>query len=247
MHGGPPASVPCLSKSIPAFAPLVKLKITLSDPAGRRRWLEKERTAGRYEPELGTPRVRGEKKHLSPEQREALGSPPRARGKGAVCFLAAWGLGITPACAGESSAPSRCSIPSRDHPRVRGEKSRPFWAPVAMRGSPPRARGKDAGDIRPRRTPGITPACAGKSLEDWQTGERVRDHPRVRGEKIFAPCSAGRFWGSPPRARGKGCPGPPRKHPAGITPACAGKRHLHAEVGNILRDHPRVRGEKNTS
>ena len=54
----------------------------LPKPGGRRRWLEKERPAGRYEPELGTPRVRGEKAARLYRCDGKRGSPPRAREKG---------------------------------------------------------------------------------------------------------------------------------------------------------------------
>ena len=49
------------------------------------------------------------------------GSPPHARGiLSFVCFNAT-SQGITPACAGNTSLFRRCTEPSWDHPRMRGE------------------------------------------------------------------------------------------------------------------------------
>ena len=48
------------------------------------------------------PRLRGEKRILSVSLPVGQGSPPLARGKGALCFSKALRQGITPACAGKS-------------------------------------------------------------------------------------------------------------------------------------------------
>ena len=91
-------------------------------------------------------------------------------------------------------------------------------------GSPPRGRGKALLAECRHGVVGITPAWAGKRL------------PR---------CVSVYPWqGSPPRGRGKGVLSPhPLGHP-GITPAWAGKSGVYLNDGCILRDHPRVGGEK---
>ena len=53
--------------------------------------------------------------------------------------------------------------------------------------------------------------------------------------------------GSPPRVRGKGHPMHPGPAYTGITPACAGKRHYSELSTFLLRDHPRVCGEKEST
>ena len=64
------------------------------------------------------------------------------------------------------------------------------------------------------------------------------------GEKAAAAGFYVAFKGSPPRVRGKvkWC------HVAAennrITPACAGKRGVGRKGGDVMRDHPRVCGEK---
>ena len=94
---------------------------------------------------------------------DAEGSPPRVRGKDDYLLLLRDAFRITPACAGKSTAISKIPPCNRDHPRVCGEKI--FWTrtPQAMRGSPPRVRGKDPGKTGNHPITGITPACAGKS------------------------------------------------------------------------------------
>ena len=92
--------------------------------------------------------------------------------------------------------------------------------------------------------PGITPACAGRRWYAIDDADRVKDHPRVRGEKERVQRRARAVVGSPPRARGEGGADDPSKSKSRITPACAG-RSLHPRAGRGGdRDHPRVRGEK---
>ena len=108
------------------------------------------------------PRVCGEKLHSLSPQLCVHGSPPRVRGK-VVLLLVGWLLsGITPACAGKSVWQRLRPEPARDHPRVCGEKVRPWSSRGLDRGSPPRVRGKADADAAPRIAAGITPACAGK-------------------------------------------------------------------------------------
>ena len=70
-------------------------------------------------------------------------------------------------------------------------------------GSPPRVRGKVAEQLGVVPVQGITPACAGKSLERVLDPCEVRDHPRVCGEKDMMDFEGKDKVGSPPRVRGK--------------------------------------------
>ena len=151
-----------------------------------------------------------------------------------------------------------------DHPRVRGEKKENLRVALATQGSPPRARGKAPKDLAKERDrgspprargkegksaccagyPGITPACAGKSITGLASMIAAKDHPRVRGEKrphLFALLVD---YGSPPRARGKAVFLRVYVAACGITPACAGKSILSNKSHHETSDHPRVRGEK---
>ena len=113
---------------------------------------------------------------------------------------------------------------------------------------------------------GITPAYAGKRKELCLRTSRVRDHPRVCGEKGKVACFQLCEQGSPPRMRGKaetynrrevwkritpayaGKRGGflPHALKIWITPAYAGKSHFSFLWRFLWRDHPRVCGEKNT-
>ncbi len=106
-------------------------------------------------------------------------------------------------CAGKSHKPFLSTPDHWDHPRVRGEKINICCEVVTPMGSPPRARGKEERQQRPLRHPGITPACAGKSLSAPAAARQQGDHPRVRGEKTDTTVTVGGTTGSPPRARGK--------------------------------------------
>ena len=64
------------------------------------------------------------------------------RGKGVRPVRAPADLGITPAYAGKRAVSPGGRKVLRDHPRLCGEKSSPFCAPCAIRGSPPPMRGK---------------------------------------------------------------------------------------------------------
>ncbi len=91
---------------------------------------------------------------------------------------------------------------------------------------------------------GITPACAGKSRHRRRSPARVKDHPRVCGEKELCALAGMAEAGSPPRVRGKDDLDIGAGQDQGITPACAGKSLSKPIPCKSHRDHPRVCGEK---
>ena len=111
-------------------------------------------------------------------------------------------------------------------------------------GSPPRVRGKVKFKENGGKQVRITPACAGKRDDTKRAGTCPGDHPRVCGEKQSLPSGATRPTGSPPRVRGKAACDLKVRSPAGITPACAGKRRTAQLICCAQWDHPRVCGEK---
>ena len=111
------------------------------------------------------PRVCGEKQLQDDTGTGVPGSPPRVRGKAQLQGSGLWFRGITPACAGKSSAIRLLPTVQQDHPRVCGEK---LSCPVRghhHKGSPPRVRGKERPKTLEACLAGITPACAGKRLK----------------------------------------------------------------------------------
>ena len=129
------------------------------------------------------PRVCGEKPHLTPAIDRSKGSPPRMRGKAVPAALPDVTHGITPAYAGKSQSYRQPCSAMWDHPRVCGEKSKPKPGKDRRMESPPRVRGKGV-RLPPLHVPaGITPAYAGKRLQNDKGNIYGRDHPRVCGEK----------------------------------------------------------------
>ena len=64
-------------------------------------------------------------------------------------------------------------------------------------------RGKGPPQLLRCRVKGITPAYAGKSIDESMTIPAEGDHPRVCGEKTGLPFVKVAQIGSPPRMRGK--------------------------------------------
>ena len=152
-------------------------------------------------------------------------------------------MGIIPACAGNTIAGMLATTKHRDHPRMRGEHTRPGTCPPDDWGSSPHARGTLGRDDSGHRDTGIIPACAGNTSRSAVSRALRRDHPRMRGEHRIPTRIRLTPLGSSPHARGTpGCtlrvPRPP-----GIIPACAGNTHFHLSEDCQDRDHPRMRGE----
>ena len=111
-----------------------------------------------------------------------LGSPPHARGILWVLRYPQTAVGITPACAGNTTFAGLTAGESGDHPRMRGEYFTATGDIVANLGSPPHARGIRNWQRGINLKAGITPACAGNTLTAEFTCEPFWDHPRMRGE-----------------------------------------------------------------
>ena len=129
------------------------------------------------------PRVCGEKQQDRTQNQGHQGSPPRMRGKGDTFSIDQAAIRITPAYAGKSCSSLLSAARCGDHPRVCGEKRSRFKRPQDVKGSPPRMRGKGAMACRRSFMVGITPAYAGKRMNEKKPRMWGRDHPRVCGEK----------------------------------------------------------------
>ena len=89
---------------------------------------------------------------------------------------------ITPAHAGKTFRPLHSSRGFQDHPRACGENFTDVADAAGAVGSPPRMRGKPSAKIDVRKTVGITPAHAGKTIFFQKLLDRIKDHPRACGE-----------------------------------------------------------------
>ena len=126
------------------------------------------------------------------------------RGKDQNLSDALENIGITPAYAGKRFLVKFIAGIIWDHPRLCGEKV--VFAAIDNKsvGSPPPMRGKEADGSVNFDTKRITPAYAGKRLEDLKEGDTVQDHPRLCGEKCLLWRTTSGKRGSPPPMRGKG-------------------------------------------
>ena len=129
------------------------------------------------------PRMCGEKQTTRCCRSCETGSPPHVRGKVSSAFAYGKQSWITPACAGKSLGTAGTAESAGDHPRMCGEKPHIYSRRSPPAGSPPHVRGKGFDYYWPVFAHRITPACAGKSSPDKDSGPERQDHPRMCGEK----------------------------------------------------------------
>ena len=110
------------------------------------------------------PRLRGEYRGCSQGDGGNTGSPPLARGIRQDNRLECCQLRITPACAGNTRSGSPKKWLIWDHPRLRGEYNISLIFIFFDLGSPPLARGIPAARPDIEAEVGITPACAGNTI-----------------------------------------------------------------------------------
>ena len=130
---------------------------------------------------------------------------------------------------------------------MRGEHSMDaIWSSTHC-GSSPHARGARLPRGERLAVPGIIPACAGSTASRVNAASLARDHPRMRGEHDDRTAQAVERFGSSPHARGAPRAAPPSAALAGIIPACAGSTSTGGRRPCRCRDHPRMRGEHNST
>ena len=95
-----------------------------------------------------------------------MGSPPLARERHRTHYLASEFHRITPACAGKTLRLLTPCSNLWDHPRLRGKDSLIYFLILLSMGSPPLARERLKSVRLYAFLPGITPACAGKTVKD---------------------------------------------------------------------------------
>ena len=171
------------------------------------------------------------------------GSPPQVRGKLPQFVILPEEVGITPAGAGKTRNSRRTQIMHWDHPRRCGENHPRTKSRECILGSPPQVRGKLEDALNSGSLVGITPAGAGKTLEQTRGKARDRDHPRRCGENSNSYNLHDVAWGSPPQVRGKPERADRNAVWCGITPAGAGKTVAVRMESIRLWDHPRRCGE----
>ena len=131
----------------------------------------------------------------------------------------------------------------RDHPCLRGEYVTGWLVLKYPTGSLPLTRGIQVSGYQIGSESRITPAYAGNTGIDSVLTCLTEDHPRLRGEYDGGPLPRTCDIGSPPLTRG--IPRVPYSEsiPFGITPAYAGNTLSAISFFELVRDHPRLRGE----
>ena len=152
-----------------------------------------------------------------------IGSSPLSRGIHGLGIADLDDVGIIPALAGNTRGRGGAAALHRDHPRSRGEYSRPRWRGSPAQGSSPLSRGIRGWVAARTGGQGIIPALAGNTCwRAWMIHPHA-DHPRSRGEYSLRAAHTHENSGSSPLSRGILCS-------AGAGPS--------DDV-----DHPRSRGE----
>ena len=169
------------------------------------------------------PRGCGENAKNEPKQANAVGSPPRMRGKRLPHSCGITALRITPADAGKTRQRNLRAETVGDHPRGCGENTKRRKFGKGYVGSPPRMRGKRFCRLCAINNRRITPADAGKTRTLRPFRPKSGDHPRGCGENENDTRRLSQSRGSPPRMRGKQAVVAGTVTFDGITPADAGK------------------------
>ncbi len=190
------------------------------------------------------PRVRGERVPTLPGRGLYGGSSPRARGTPSPATTGRNRNWFIPACAGNARWWAAMAVRSSVHPRVRGERVVVRNANIPPLGSSPRARGTRRRARRPARRRRFIPACAGNAVRAMCAVGRDAVHPRVRGERVPAPCRQRLHGGSSPRARGTRTADERLEGVDRFIPACAGNARSSTRRASPRPVHPRVRGER---
>ena len=131
----------------------------------------------------------------------------------------------------------------RKHPRSRGDDRIVIPKAAATSETPPLARGRSAIRERQRDPDGNTPARAGTISGKPKRRQRVRKHPRSRGDDRSYPRLILSPLETPPLARGRSLFGVDARLDPGNTPARAGTMAFTRVCGSDPRKHPRSRGD----
>ena len=129
------------------------------------------------------------------------GSPPRVREGPNPGNRIPELVRITPACAGRTHKVLLRRYLVQDHPRVCGKDFVSFLKTYPQPGSPPRVREGLSKFAIVRFFVRITPARAGRTLNDCRISLDHRDHPRSRGKDFSGLVMIMSRPGSPPLAR----------------------------------------------
>ena len=151
-------------------------------------------------------------------------------------------VGITSACAEQTSWCSCRSVRYRDHLRVCGADQSLVRQADGDAGSPPRVRSRPNPTRNTATFLGITSACAEQTRRQTRPSPRPRDHLRVCGADQDSRDADDATEGSPPRVRSRREQALTERDQTGITSACAEQTRWCSARRRRHRDHLRVCG-----
>ena len=128
------------------------------------------------------PRSRGENGLRQGGQDHVPGSSPLTRGILPELAFRFDDAGLIPAHAGKTPSSRLTARSASAHPRSRGENGSALFSNVPEPGSSPLTRGKRVLGHESPQTTRLIPAHAGKTEDVEAIPERLRAHPRSRGE-----------------------------------------------------------------
>ncbi len=203
---------------------------TLAPAARRTRW-------------AAHPRRRGEHASASSTTNALGGSSPQARGAPQPARGTSRRVGLIPAGAGSTPAPSSTRRAPTAHPRRRGEHASSATSMRWQGGSSPQARGARAREPVDGHQPRLIPAGAGSTQSPHAPCAPRPAHPRRRGEHGTVKTARVPGNGSSPQARGAHGPEEALREVLRLIPAGAGSTPVLPWSVLLRGAHPRRRGE----
>ena len=187
-------------------------------------------------------RVCGADRFLILVQVLAPGSPPRVRSRRVRIQQFVGLVGITSACAEQTSTIRQTRLRNWDHLRVCGADRWRERAEPLVWGSPPRVRSRLLFSSDTARALWITSACAEQTPAALLFAPLRSDHLRVCGADDTTWTLCDELEGSPPRVRSRPVQTSVAVLVKGITSACAEQTVKAESGGHGTRDHLRVCG-----
>ena len=176
-----------------------------------------------------------------------LGSSPRMRGTHARASPYTVAPGLIPTYAGNTEdEPGRTRMP-RAHPHVCGEHACHSWLLRLLLGSSPRMRGTLLLTVLRVSSSGLIPTYAGNTAVARHLTPLAGAHPHVCGEHQSPVINDGRGRGSSPRMRGTPLDVDYPDEGLGLIPTYAGNTTRGRAFSYLIRAHPHVCGEHDSS
>ena len=180
----------------------------LADPVGRRHRFIPAYAGNAHRGMIGRrpvavhPRIRGERRVATSNDRSIVGSSPHTRGTPEISQATTVFHRFIPACAGNACAQASSDLSFTVHPRMRGERDEAVGLHAGNLGSSPHARGTLHRNGLLHAPFRFIPAYAGNAAARRLRPGPSSVHPRIRGERPLSEQQLTDDNGSSPHTRG---------------------------------------------